>query len=575
MLSLLDPKPKVPQRLKKRVGLKLEARDKQRAEFDRWLLTHEDEVPSEEQQEEIAKLSAFEVVEAIKSKERSVTEIMITMCSRAAKSGCKYNSNTEEMFLTGITAAKAADEKIQKEGTKALPPLFGLPISIKDPINMTGLDSTNGMMTRVNDPAASDAAIVTALVAAGAIPYVKSNIPQLLMVPESMNRIFGTCKNPWNEDRTPGGSSGGEAALVASLSSFVGIGTDIGGSIRIPSSYCALSGFKPTPERVSKSGMRANSLGDSSGQRIITAVAGPMARNVRDLELIMRALWSPESEMYQADPTLPPVFFSDPPVQSKRRVGFYLEDGWFECAPSMQRAVEEAKAALESKGYEVVPFAIPRPYEFVRLYFSLLAADGAMRDMRSGLDGEPVLPEYRSIAQISLFPQAARTVTAAALEATGDKRKAHIIKAGGKRSVHEYWGIVAELHAYRDEFIKAFRDLNLDGLLFPAGSLPALPHGASKDLLVAQSYTYLYNLLHWPAGTVPVTTVKETECEFKAAATDEWGSKARAALVGATGLPVGVQVATLPWKDELCLSIMKDLEAALDYNPDFPTDLLC
>jgi Asp-tRNA(Asn)/Glu-tRNA(Gln) amidotransferase A subunit family amidase len=138
-------------------------------------------------------------------------------------------------------------------------------------------------------PSVEDSILVSLLKSAGAIPFCRSNVPQCLMLPESDNAIWGTSANPWHRGRTPGGSSGGEAALVAARASPLGIGTDIGGSIRIPAHCCGVYGFKPTPARISSRGIAVPRPGGVSGQIAVKSVAGPIARCVSDIALVMRA----------------------------------------------------------------------------------------------------------------------------------------------------------------------------------------------------------------------------------------------------------------------------------------------
>jgi Asp-tRNA(Asn)/Glu-tRNA(Gln) amidotransferase A subunit family amidase len=161
-------------------------------------------------------------------------------------------------------------------------------------------------------PASADALIVEMLRDAGAIPVVKGNVPQQLLLPMSGNAIWGTANNPWDFSRTPGGSSGGDAALVSVGAAAIAIGTDIGGSIRIPCSNCGVFGFKPTPQRMSRKGMPACRPGDSAGQEDIVPTAGPIARSVGDLTTVMRVLWAHgPNKMFERDPFVVPMPFDE------------------------------------------------------------------------------------------------------------------------------------------------------------------------------------------------------------------------------------------------------------------------
>jgi Asp-tRNA(Asn)/Glu-tRNA(Gln) amidotransferase A subunit family amidase len=172
---------------------------------------------------------------------------------------------------------------------------------------------------------------------AGAIPFVRGNVPQQLMMPMTSNAIWGTALNPWDFARTPGGSSGGDAALVAVGAAPISIGTDIGGSIRIPCSNTGVFGFKPTPQRMTHHGMPAPRPGNSAGQEDIVPTAGPLARCVSDLVTVMRVLWQPvDNKMFARDPYVVPMPFDETQLAADKplRIGYYVHDGWMDAAPS-------------------------------------------------------------------------------------------------------------------------------------------------------------------------------------------------------------------------------------------------
>ena len=160
---------------------------------------------------------------------------------------------TEQLFEAAVADAQLCDE--ERRAGQLRGKLHGLPVSIKEQISQAGFDSTCGACCRLFQPAESDAIIVQLLKNAGAIPFCRTNVPQLLMLPESFNAIYGTSNNPFDVTRTPGGSSGGETALLAARGSPLGIGTDVGGSIRIPAVLCGIYGFKPTVDRLSTKGL--------------------------------------------------------------------------------------------------------------------------------------------------------------------------------------------------------------------------------------------------------------------------------------------------------------------------------
>lgn len=264
-------------------------------------------------------------------------------------------------------------------------PLFGIPVSIKDCIIQKGCDSTCGSAARASSPMKDDGLVLQLLRDAGLLPYVRSNVPQLLMMAETENALFGVTNNPWDLTRTPGGSSGGESALIASGCSPIGIGTDIGGSIRIPAHFTGIVGFKPTPRRMSSLGLTVARVGDRSGQtEIIPSVVGPMARSVTDCNLLMQILAS--DKVRKADSLIPPLgpwkwnlnegaFLA--PRDRPLKIAYLISDGFFEPVKAIERAVLFTASQLASAGHTVVPFKNPTTGKHViETYLGLISADG-------------------------------------------------------------------------------------------------------------------------------------------------------------------------------------------------------
>lgn len=194
--------------------------------------------------------TATEVVNKIARGQWSAAQVLEAVCKRASVAQQLVNCVTEICFEEAMVRAKELDAYFAKE-KKTVGPLHGLPISFKDQFNLKGLDTSVGYISWANKPAMEDSTLVTLLVKGGAVPYIKTNIPATLMMGESVNNVFGRTLNPRNRELTSGGSSGGESALVSFRGSFIGVGTDIGGSIRHPCSFTGLYGLRPSHGRVS------------------------------------------------------------------------------------------------------------------------------------------------------------------------------------------------------------------------------------------------------------------------------------------------------------------------------------
>uniref|UniRef100_A0A8C3DVL4 Fatty-acid amide hydrolase 1 n=1 Tax=Corvus moneduloides TaxID=1196302 RepID=A0A8C3DVL4_CORMO len=437
--------------------------------------------------------------------------------------------------------------------------LYGVPVSIKDSIDCQGHDSTLGFIKNLNKPAAEDSVVVQVLKRQGAIPFVKTNVPQSLISYDCSNPIFGQTLNPLNHQKSPGGSSGGEGALIAGGGSILGIGSDVGGSIRLPSSFCGLCGLKPTAERLSLSGV----TGPINGILAVPCALGPMARDVDSLALCMKALLC--QEMFQLDPSVPPIPFNEEVYSSSTplRVGYYDTDGYFPLPPCMRRAVKETRHALQAAGHQLVPFSPPRiPYVMTELFFKTFFADGG----RAWLDvftGDIVDPGLKPQVNSCKMPRLVKKLLALLLKPLFPRLAAYLSALAGMRSVKEMWNHHHQIQVYRSQFIARWKELQLDVVLCPVLG-PAFTTGYPGKLLTAISSTMLYNVLNFPAGVVPVSTVTEADEEelklYQGCCDDPWDRTLKQAVSGAVGLPVAVQCVALPWQEELCLRFMKEVE---------------
>jgi fatty acid amide hydrolase len=196
----------------------------------------------------------------------------------------QLNALVVQRFAAARREADIADAR-RSRGSD-LGPLHGVPVTVKECFLLEGTATTLGVVTATRQPSSCDGPLVQRLRSAGAIVLGKSNVSQLMFFHETDNPVYGCTTNPWNVQRTPGGSSGGEAALVAAGCSPLGLGNDLGGSIRIPCHFCGIAGFKPTALRLT----RAGSAGNLRGMEALIVQPGPMSRDVCDLQLAMSVL---------------------------------------------------------------------------------------------------------------------------------------------------------------------------------------------------------------------------------------------------------------------------------------------
>uniref|UniRef100_A0A8C3TST1 Fatty acid amide hydrolase n=1 Tax=Catharus ustulatus TaxID=91951 RepID=A0A8C3TST1_CATUS len=440
---------------------------------------------------------------------------------KALQIATETNCITE--FLQESESQLRKVKQMEKQGL-----LYGVPISIKDSINCQGHDSTLGFIKQIHKPAAEDSVVVQVLKRQGAIPFVKTNVPQSLISYDCNNLIFGQTRNPLLFTRSPGGSSGGEGALIGGGGSILGLGTDLGGSLRFPAAFCGICAIKPTGNRLS-----CESLLWSLP---VAAAVGPMAKDVESLALCMRALLC--EDMFSLDSTVPPLPFNEE-VQSLQGPRDLWGELQAENTSPMGGHLARAKCCFPDSprgvGVLLAPLAPLQPaspspagvFHKTLLDFSRIRPDVACW----------LLPEKSQ--EPSWMPKESLSTPTPLTTSTFPPQD------------------------FRHQFIAQWNKLNLDVLLCPMLG-PALGIGYPAKLSVAISYTMLYNVLDFPAGVVPVTLVTDEDEEqlkgYKGYYRDWWDRTLPKAFRGGVGMPVAVQCVALPWQEELCLRFMKEVE---------------
>ncbi len=509
-------------------------------------------------------LSATEMARQIAAGHLSSLELTEAHIARIEAVNPKLNAVVVPMFSEARSAAAAVDAA--RDRGEPLGPLGGVPITIKECFYVAGTAATEGVARYAGEIMADDSPLVARLRRAGAVILGKTNLPQLMLMHETDNPLYGLTCNPWNLERAPGGSSGGEAAIIAAGGSPLGLGNDIGGSIRNPAHACGICGIKPTTRRLTNAGTRDN----MRGMEAIVPQPGPLARRVEDLYPALSALNTlVEGEI---DPQAVPAPLLNPAevAVDKLRIGTWTDDGVFAASPAVVRAVEAAAEALASLGAQVEPFAPPDMSLAVRLYFRLLSADGAA-DARRILGPGPVDWRLRRMILMGRAPRLVRKVLQAMSRLGGQARTAELLDMTGPSSTDGYWQLCRAQAEYAANFFAAWDRAGLDALLCPPSALPALRHGGMAHLPLAGSYGYWANLLGVPAGVVPVTRVRPGEERSRPASRDIVERAAAEVDSGSAGLPVGVQVAGRPWREDVVLAVMQAIELqASSKDDDYP-----
>jgi Asp-tRNA(Asn)/Glu-tRNA(Gln) amidotransferase A subunit family amidase len=394
--------------------------------------------------------------------------------------------------------------------------LHGLPMTIKSSISTAGYRCEIGSTIHCGDVPKDDAVAVARLRAAGALILGTTNCPEFLMAYETDNLLHGRTRNPWDLERSPGGSSGGESAAIAACMSAAGLGSDSGGSVRLPAHFTGICSLKPTPGRVPGRGHLPPCVGPFS----VLGAIGPMARTVEDVALLFDAI----SGRDPLDPVGAPVSLRTPQLSELREqtIGYFEDDGLVPATQETRKAVQDSVLALRDAGFRVEAFR-PRTLELLRqLWWKFFVRCGAMfyQPAIRGKEGQlsPIFREFLSIAEVD-----------------GPMGGSELLEA---------W---AELDLLRSKTLAEMQSYPI--LLCPVASIPAFKHGERSWMVEGREVAYLdavrhtqwFNVLAAPAAVVPVGQSLE-------------------------GLPIGVQVVARPYEDEVVLAVAGVLDEAFGYR---------
>ncbi|HZR59144.1 MAG TPA: amidase [Terriglobales bacterium] len=456
----------------------------------------------------LTSLPAVAIADQIRNKKLSVIEVVEAHLARIEKLNPLLNAFVhldEEGTLRQAHAAQAAVLRGEDPG-----PLHGVPISIKSSIEVAGMRCEAGTKLRAGHIASEDAPLVQRLRKAGAIILGVTNTPELLMAWETDNLLYGRTNNPWDLSRTPGGSSGGEAAAIAAGLSAGGVGSDGGGSIRVPAHFSGICGLKPTPGRIPATGHYPTSVGPFA----LTGVVGPMARTVADLKVLFEIMQGPDDGDPCAAPV--PVRWTNHAELKRIRIGYFEDDGRTPVTSETRVAVRTAAEGLQTTGFMAEAF-LPKGLEQARqLWWQFFGITGGMLlgPMTKGREQDlsPIFAEFSSWV-------------AAEPSHTSD-------------TLLDMW---IQRDVIRMKVLEQMRQFPI--MLCPVASIPAFKHGErcwdldgqTVKYLDAWSYCEWFNLLGFPAAVVPVGESPE-------------------------GLPIGVQVVGRPWQEEMVLAVAAEIE---------------
>ncbi|KAF5369049.1 hypothetical protein D9758_002948 [Tetrapyrgos nigripes] len=439
------------------------------------------------------------ILQKLRTAEWSSFEVTTAFYKRAIVAQQLTNCLTEIFVEKALARSKELDDILKTTG-KVVGPLHGLPISLKDQFAIKGLETIMGYAAWIGRYADSDSVLVEILNECGAVPFVRTNVPQTLMWGETYNHVFGRTTNPFNRYMTPGGSSGGEGALLAMRGSPLGVGTDIGGSLRIPSAFCGLYTLRPSYERLPYCGA-VNAL---EGQESISSVLGPMANSISGVKIFTKAII--DSQPWNKDPLVTRKEWSEKEYKLEYHgggkqlcFGIMWDNGVVKPHPPLQRAMAMTKSALEAAGHKVVDWEPHRHLEIYKNSETIFAADGG-DDYRiqCELSGEPVIqtmsPQEDAHESVMDEPLVKSLVGKPYHRSALELWQLHKEKRDLRKSHLDYWQATVS---------RTGTGRPIDAIISPAVAYPAVPHGMNTDSF----YTTLCNAMDYTTSVFPVTFV--------------------------------------------------------------------
>jgi Asp-tRNA(Asn)/Glu-tRNA(Gln) amidotransferase A subunit family amidase len=448
-----------------------------------------------------------EIAREIRSKNVSTVEIIELHLKRIETLQPKLNAFVH-LNAEGAREQARAMESDVAQGAR-VGPLHGIPLSIKSCIDVAGWPCPAGSLLRKEYIPKQDAPLVSRLKAAGAILLGNTNTPEFLMAYETNNRITGKTSDPWNVAHSAGGSSGGEAAAIASGCSAGGAGSDGGGSIRVPAHFCGICGLKPTPGRIPATGHFPPGAGAFSW----IGVVGPMARTIADVRLLFEVMAGPDAGDALSAP-VPLRTYHETELRGMH-IGILQSDTLGVATPETRAAVDQAAKSLSEHGFTVEPFrmkGLDRALELWWFFFGAVIGSLFQRSIAGREDQiSPMFREYLSYAN-----------------------------SGSPITLEQFINACAERDILRAEILRQMHDTPI--LLSPVSTGPAFRHGEGNYLpgtgyRDTMRFSQWLNLTGFPGASIPVGYSNE-------------------------GLPIGVQVIGRPFEDELVLAVAEAIEQA-------------
>ncbi|CEP62635.1 uncharacterized protein LALA0_S06e00210g [Lachancea lanzarotensis] len=499
----------------------------------------------------ITSLDATALVENIASKKLTSYQICYAFCHRAALAHQILNCCIEIFFEEALERAKQLDAYYASTG-KLKGPLHGVPFSLKDQVNLPNIETTIGYVSKVGQKADKMSLLAKLLHEQGAIFFVKTAVPTAMLASETVSTLHGRTLNAVNTSFSSGGSSGGEGSLIAAKGSPLGVGTDIGGSIRIPAAFQGLYGLRPSHGRVPYMDV-TNSY---EGQELISSVIGPMSSSLRDLELFTKLVVDCESWRYDPDVVPIPWRNFDGQQTQKLRFGIMTWDGMVLPHPPILRALEETRKVLIHHGHEVVEWNFPHSEELIDVAEQVYGADFFNEVEEILNESEEPVSDYMQLARNNILAKGG---------------------LGKPLSVRQWWEVSLKIRKLKQQYLEHWRDTanqTSDGKPIDSIICPVWPSAGFHDREVehgCENYTMPFNLLDYSCVVLPITEVDEMKDKPNQAHLAKNASDKKmqdfydAKKFGK--MPVCLQIVCKRLEEEKCLAIASIVESCLSTMP--------
>lgn len=497
-----------------------------------------------EEERRITDLSLETLCPALAAGLLTSREVTLAFAHRAALAEQLTHCLTEFVLDDALKRADELDAHLRATG-KPVGPLHGVPVSLKDLFHLEGTYASIGFVAWLDKKSTreDEHGTVRILRDAGAVFFVKTNLPTSMMCGETVNNIFGFTGNAHKRICSAAGSSGGEGTLLALRGAPLGMGSDIGGSIRLPSCVNGVWGLKSTPGRLPHTGMRSI----NQGQTLVPSVVGPMANSLRAIEMCMKLLLA--GEPWLEDPSMIEMPWRPCMLPSKLTLGVMMDDGIVQPQPPVQHALKQVVAALEKEGHEIVPFEPPTHSIALALWLGIMSQNGGV-EVHDLIDetGEPLIEEVAAIYGAQ----------------RGDREPL---------SVEELYSQVLEFKQYCKDYEQAWNETAkhtrsgrmIDGVLMPTSGVVCWERLGTTY----PGYTPPANVLHFTALNMPLARAepipKEPRDTFMSSMDEEVYEAYDPEF--SKGMPVGIQLMGRRFNEEKVLAMADVIASACSPIP--------